>query len=73
VLYAQFAQAGFFPPVEYNSTDYYDGSTIYDLDIFSLVNQCKLMGYEESDIIIDTILTSERSLAVVDASDYSSM
>jgi len=40
VMYSQFAQAGIFPPVEYNSTDYFDGSTIWDLDIFSVVNQC---------------------------------
>lgn len=41
VMYAQFAQAGIFPPVEYNSTDYFDGSTIWDLDIFSVVNRCQ--------------------------------
>ena len=73
VMYAQFSEAGFFPPVAYNSTDYYDGSTIYDLDIFSVVNQCKAMGYAESDIVVDTLLTSEKSLKVVDASSYNSM
>jgi predicted acylesterase/phospholipase RssA len=40
VMYAQFATAGVFPPVEFNNTDYFDGSTIWDLDIFSVVNQC---------------------------------
>ena len=28
VMYAQFASAGIFPPVEFNNTDYFDGSTI---------------------------------------------
>ena len=73
VLYAPFAQAGIFPPVEYQSTDFFDGSTIWDLDIFSVVNQCQAMGYADSDIIVDTILTSEKTLKTVDASDYKSI
>ena len=73
VMYSQFAQAGIFPPVEYQSTDYFDGSTIWDLDIFSVVNQCQAMGYADKDIIVDTFLTSEKTLKVVDASDYKSI
>jgi|Transcript_39330 predicted patatin/cPLA2 family phospholipase len=73
VMYAQFAQAGIFPPVEYNNTDYFDGSTIWDLDIFSVVNQCQAMGFKDEDIVVDTILTSEKTLKVVDASDYKSI
>ena len=70
---AQFAQAGVFPPAEYNNTDYFDGSTIWDLDIFSVVNQCQALGYADADIVVDTILTSAKSLKVVDASDYHSI
>ena len=73
VMYAQFAQAGVFPPTEFNDTDYFDGSTIWDLDIFSVVNQCQSLGYADSDIVVDTILTSAKSLKVVDASDYHSI
>ena len=73
VLYAQFASAGVFPPVEFNNTAYFDGSTIWDLDIFSVVNQCQAKGYADSDIVVDVILTSEKTLKVVDASNYKSI
>lgn len=73
VMYAQFAQAGVFPPVEYNNTDYFDGSTIWDLDIFSVVNQCQDQGFADEDIVVDVFLTSEKTLKTVDASDYHSI
>lgn len=73
VMYAQFAQAGVFPPVEFKDTDYFDGSTIWDLDIFSVVNQCQAQGFADEDIVVDVILTSEKTLKTVDASDYKSI
>ena len=73
VLFAQFASAGIFPPVEYNNTDYFDGSTIWDLDIFSVVNKCQDLGYDDSNIVVDVIMTSEKTLKTVDASDYHSI
>jgi len=73
VMYAQFANAGIFPPVSYNNTDYFDGSTIWDLDIFSVVNQCQAQGFADTDIVVDVILTSEKTLKVVDASNYKSI
>lgn len=39
-MFAQFADAGIFPPAEFDDTDFFDGSTIWDLDIFSVVVQC---------------------------------
>ena len=73
VMYAQFAQAGVFPPTEFNDTDYFDGSTIWDLDVFSVVNQCQAQGFADADIVVDVMLTSARSLKVVDASEYHSI
>lgn len=72
IMYAQFAQAGFFPPVEYQNTDWFDGSTIWDLDIFSVVNKCQETHADE-DIVVDVILTSEKTLKKVDASNYKSI
>ena len=72
-MYAQFAQAGVFPPVEFNNTDYFDGSTIWDLDIFSVVNKCQALGYADADIVVDVVLTSEKTLKTVDASNYKSI
>lgn len=73
VMFAQFAEAGIFPPAEFNNTSWFDGATIWDLDIFSVVNQCKAMGYDDTDIIVDVVLTSEKTLEVVDASSYHSI
>ena len=72
-MYAQFASAGVFPPVEYNNTDYFDGSTIWDLDIFSVVNKCQDLGYDDANIVVDVIMTSEKTLETVDASSYHSI
>jgi len=73
VMYAQFAQAGIFPPVEFDNTDFFDGSTIWDLDVFSVVNQCQAKGYADEDIVVDVFLTSEKTLKIVDASGYHSI
>ena len=73
VMYAQFADAGIFPPVEMNNTDYFDGSTVWDLDIFSVVNKCQALGFADADIVVDTIMTTQKTLKVVDASDYKSI
>ena len=58
VLYANFAQAGIFPPVAYNNTEYFQGSTIWDLDVFSVVNECVAQGYSFENIVVDVLLTS---------------
>jgi hypothetical protein len=73
VLYANFAQAGIFPPVAYNDTEYFQGSTIWDLDIFSVVNECVAQGYSFENIVVDVLMTSDRSLKKVDASNYNSL
>jgi len=73
VMFSQFAQAGVFAPAEYNGTDYFDGSTIWDLDIFSVVNQCQAAGFADENIVVDVLLTSEKTLKKVDASEYHSI
>lgn len=73
VMFAQFADPGVFAPVEIGNTDYLDGSSVWDLDIFSVVGQCKALGYAESDIVIDAIMTSEKTLEEVDASSWTSI
>ena len=40
VIAASFAYAGFFPPAESMGGTWYDGSVIWELDIFSAVNKC---------------------------------
>lgn len=71
VMYGSFTYAGFFAPEEALGTDYFDGSTIWDIDIFSAVNKC-LETHAPEDIVVDVALTSSRTLKHVDASNYSS-
>jgi len=71
-LYSSFAFAGYFAPVDAFGSDYFDGSTIWDLDIFSAVNEC-LKTHDQKDIVVDVIMTSEKTLKQVDASKYSAI
>lgn len=72
VMFASFAFAGFFPPAESMDETWFDGAVIWDLDIFSVVNKChETHAYE--DIVVDVVLTSEKVLRTVDASDYNSI
>ena len=41
---------------------YIDGSSVYDLDIYAAVNNCKAKGYNEEDIVVDALLTSGGTL-----------
>lgn len=72
-LYASLSVAGFFPPVQAFDSEWFDGSAVWDIDIFSAVNRCRDKGFTEADIVIDVILTSAANLAEVDAENYKSI
>lgn len=65
--------AGFFPPAEVLGSSYFDGSAIWDVDIFTAINKCIDKGYDEKDIIVDVILTSAANLKPVEAQNYKSI
>lgn len=68
-LHASLSVAGFFPPLEAFGSDYFDGSAVWDIDIFTPVNRC-LEKTTEDEVVIDVILTSTANLKEVDASDF---
>lgn len=72
VMFASFSYAGFFPPAESMDGTWFDGSVIWDLDIFSAVNRC-LETHDQKDVVVDVLLTSEKVLKIVDASNYNSI
>ena len=72
IMFASFSYAGFFPPSESMGSSWFDGSVIWDLDIFSAVNKC-LETHSAADIVVDVVLTSTKTLKVVDASQYNSL
>ena len=71
-MYASFSYAGFFPPAQSMGSDWFDGSVIWDVDIFSAVNAC-LETHSQADTVVDVILTSDKTLKQVDASNYHSI
>lgn len=71
-MFASFAYPGFFPPAESMDSTWFDGSVIWDLDIFSAVNKC-METHAQKDVVLDVLLTSEKVLKVVDASEYNSI
>lgn len=73
VLLGSFEYAGFFAPEAALGTDWFDGSTIMDLDIFSAVNSCIAQGHAYEDIVVDVVMTHAKTLKQVDASNYKSM
>lgn len=71
-MYGSFANPGFFPPEDAQGGKWFDGSVVWDLDIFSVVNKC-LETHKESDIVVDVIMTSSDKLKEVEAESYHSM
>lgn len=60
-MFASFSYAGFFPPAETMNGTFFDGSVIWDLDIFSAVNKC-LETHEQKDVVLDVLMTSSKTL-----------
>jgi len=72
-LYASMSFAGFFPPADVLGSSFFDGSAVWDIDIFSAINSCKDLGFAEADIDVDVIMTSAANLKEVQAEDYKSI
>ena len=54
-MYASLSFAGFFPPAEVLGSYFFDGSAVWDIDIFSAINRCTEKGFKEQDIVVDMI------------------
>jgi len=61
-MYASLSIAGFFPPAELLDGYWFDGSAVWDLDVFSAINNCLEKGTAHEDIIVDVVFTSEADL-----------
>lgn len=64
---------GVLPYVMYEGKTLIDGSCLYSVTIFDAINRCHEMGYADSDIIVDVVLTSGSSLKQVDVSKYTGL
>ena len=69
-MFASLTQPFYFEPVRYNNQEYFSGDIVWDLDIFSVVNECKRAGYAEQDIVVDVIMTTNTQMDHVDTKNY---
>jgi hypothetical protein len=65
VLQASLTFAGLTPAVYMNGTLYISGNAIYENDVMTAISHCEEMGFEESDIVIDTIINGPRDIAPI--------
>ena len=72
-MYASMSFAGFFPPADVLGSSWFDGSAVWDIDIFSAINRCTDLGFKNEDIVVDVIMTSSANLKDVQAEDYKSI
>lgn len=72
-MYASLSFAGFFPPADVLNTFWFDGSAVWDIDIFSAINACKAKGFQNNQITVDVVMTSSANLKNVSAADYKSI
>ena len=63
VLQASVSFSGISPAVEFNNTLYFAGNAIYENDVMAAVNHCEALGYDEKDIIIDSIVGGSTELS----------
>mmetsp|Transcript_345 Transcript_345/g.403 ORF Transcript_345/g.403 Transcript_345/m.403 type:complete len:316 (-) Transcript_345:324-1271(-) len=64
------ALPGLLPTVKYLGYELSDGTIKYPIDIISAVTQCEDLGFADSDIILDIVMSSGSYLRSVDASHY---
>ena len=73
ILHASVTFSGISPAVEYNDAIYFSGKSVYENDILSVINHCESLGYKESQIVIDTILSGNKEPSTFDASDANAL
>lgn len=71
-LFSSFSFPGFFPPTSIQGSRLIEGSSIRSLDVQSAINNCVAAGFQDSDIVIDVLMSAPTDFQRVDASDYRS-
>jgi hypothetical protein len=72
VMYASLSSVGFYPPVEAFGSSWIDGAAVWDIDIPAAINICETLGYAESDIVVDVIMTTHKDVGSVDTHNFTS-
>ena len=64
---------GMFPVVRYSNFVLVDGTVKFGADIISGVTHCQDLGFEDSEIIVDVIMDTHKTLTKVDASKFNTI
>lgn len=62
LIKASFAHSGVTPAIEAMDGLYLTGSSVYENDVTAAINHCEALGYNEEDIVIDTVLSGAISI-----------
>ena len=73
ILQASVSFLGVSNPVQFRDSLYTSGSAIYENDVMAAINHCEMLGYEEENIIIDSILGGATKLSSFDANGKNSL
>lgn len=73
VMYASLSTVGFYPPVEAFGSAFIDGAAVWDIDIPAAINICSTLGYADSDIVVDVIMTSYKAVPFEDTTAFNSI
>lgn len=66
VLQASITFAGLTPAIQIQDSWFISGNAIYEIDVLSAISHCEQMGYSESDIVIDSIISGPKDIATFD-------
>ena len=72
-ILASAADPGMFPFVEYKNFKLVSGAIRESVEIILGINACEEMGFEDSQVIIDMVMSSGKSVKVVDPSNYNTL
>lgn len=72
-VFASFSWPGLFPPAHAFGSRWFDGSAVYDIDLFSAINKCVTSGYKHEDIVVDVIMSSASNLSKIKGENIKSI
>lgn len=52
----------FFPPVTEFGEDWFDGGSVWPIDVVGPIRKCELLGYKREDIIVDVLMSNSDEL-----------
>ncbi len=62
-----------FPPSSINGNLYIDGGSVRNLNIEDAINWCKSQGFVDKEIVVDSILCSNKTITKVDNSEKNAL